>query len=145
MKKTSAGVIITDGYKFLIGHATKTPYWSIPKGLIEDDEQPINAVIREVIEETGLLLNKSNLINLGVFEYLKTKDLQLFVYYTDSLPDVSTLTCLSTFEKNGTDYPEFDKYKYIEFETLENNMYLNNSLTKLFINNNIFEKVKMII
>lgn len=38
--------------------------WSIPKGEIADDENPLNAAIRELYEETGLELTASSFIEL---------------------------------------------------------------------------------
>jgi predicted NUDIX family NTP pyrophosphohydrolase len=44
-------------------------YWSIPKGLLEDDEDPMQAAIREFEEETGLKPESDNFINLGTVRH----------------------------------------------------------------------------
>ena len=113
---TSCGVIITDGVKLLLCHATGTPRWDIPKGLADEGEQFIDAAVREVFEETGLLLRVSNLKSLGVFPYTKGKNLALFLYKVELLPDVSVLDCDSYFEKNGKQIPEVDKYDLFTFD-----------------------------
>lgn len=40
-------------------------YWSIPKGVLEENEEPLQTAIREFEEETGLLPAGDNYIELG--------------------------------------------------------------------------------
>ncbi|MCR4284380.1 MAG: NUDIX domain-containing protein [Parcubacteria group bacterium] len=54
-----AGAIILskdDQSKIALLYSGKQKDWSFPKGHIEDGEDPTNAMIREVKEETGLLV-----------------------------------------------------------------------------------------
>ena len=53
-RQTSCGVIVTDRERILLGHATRSPRWDIPKGVAELDEGFPEAAAREVLEETGL-------------------------------------------------------------------------------------------
>src|SRR5712692_9531881 len=53
-KSTSCGVIVTDGVRVLLGHATRSPRWDIPKGMVEPGESLAAAACRELLEETGL-------------------------------------------------------------------------------------------
>ena len=53
-KTTSCGVIVTDGTRLLLGHATRSPRWDIPKGGVEPGESFAAAAYRELHEETGL-------------------------------------------------------------------------------------------
>ena len=53
-KTTSCGVIVTDGERLLLGHATRSPRWDIPKGIAEPGESLAAAARRELFEETGL-------------------------------------------------------------------------------------------
>src|SRR5690606_25493950 len=39
--------------------------WSVPGGGIEKNENPLNAAIRETLEETGVAINESQLVYLG--------------------------------------------------------------------------------
>ena len=65
-KTTSCGVIVTDGKRLLLGHASRSPLWDIPKGGIEPGETPAQAARRELREETGLDVRVVELIE--VFE-----------------------------------------------------------------------------
>ena len=54
--KTSCGVIVGDGERILLGHATRSPRWDIPKGEAEPGEDFAEAAARELQEETGLVV-----------------------------------------------------------------------------------------
>ena len=110
-KKTSCGVIVSDGERILLGHATRSPRWDIPKGEAEPDEEFAAAAARELREETGLSVTPAELRPLGVHTYLRGKDLALFLWRTAPLPDPQSLTCTSRFAlPNGTLLPEFDRF-----------------------------------
>lgn len=80
--KTSAGLLI---YRFKDGEPqvfivhNGGPYWakkddgvwSLPKGTIEDGEEPLAAAKREFIEETDLPLPEGEMIELGTITYPK--------------------------------------------------------------------------
>jgi len=110
-RPTSCGVIVTDGEKLLLGHATRSPRWDIPKGVAEPDEALAAAAARELLEETGLTVAPEELTDLGVHAYLRGKDLALFMWRPTRLPDPESLTCTSQFAlPNGTLMPEFDRF-----------------------------------
>ena len=110
-KQTSCGVIVTDGRRILLGHATRSPRWDIPKGVAEPDERCAETAARELREETGLTVAPEDFVELGIFPYLRGKDLALFVWKPPQLPDPQTLTCTSQFAlANGTMLPEFDRF-----------------------------------
>ena len=109
-KTTSCGVIVTDGERLLLGHATRSPRWDIPKGEVEPDESFAAAARRELFEETGLDVPEAELQPLGVFPYRRGKDLALFVWMPRRLPDPRTLVCASQFSWNGRMWPEFDRF-----------------------------------
>jgi 8-oxo-dGTP pyrophosphatase MutT (NUDIX family) len=110
-RQTSCGVIVTDGKLILLGHATRSPRWDIPKGTAEPDENFTDAAVRELREETGLVVPPSELAVLGVHPYLRGKDLALFGWERRQLPDPKSLTCNSHFPlPNGTLLPEFDRF-----------------------------------
>ncbi len=58
----SSGVVIVrlwpDQPRYLILRAFN--YWDFPKGMVEAGEDPLQAAIREVLEETGLSLDLQN-------------------------------------------------------------------------------------
>jgi 8-oxo-dGTP pyrophosphatase MutT (NUDIX family) len=110
-KTTSCGVIVTDGRRLLLGHASRSPRWDIPKGGAEPGESLAEAARRELQEETGLTAPEAALIPLGVKIYLRNKDLALFAWGVDALPDPATLSCSATFTlPNGARLPEFDRF-----------------------------------
>jgi 8-oxo-dGTP pyrophosphatase MutT (NUDIX family) len=110
-RQTSCGVIVTDGECILLGHATRSPRWDIPKGVAELDEGFPAAAVREVLEETGLTVALDELTELGVYPYLRGKDLALFAWVLPQLPDPQSLSCSTQFAlANGTLLPEFDRF-----------------------------------
>jgi 8-oxo-dGTP pyrophosphatase MutT (NUDIX family) len=109
-KTTSCGVIVTDGERLLLGHATRSPRWDIPKGEADPGESFAAAARRELFEETGLDALETELRPLGVFPYRRDKDLALFVWRPAQMPDPNTLACASFFSWNGRMWPEFDRF-----------------------------------
>jgi 8-oxo-dGTP pyrophosphatase MutT (NUDIX family) len=112
---TSCGVVVTDGTRILLGHATRSPRWDIPKGIAEPGESPEQAARRELAEETGLI-PPAMLEPLGTHRYLPGKQLALFLWRRD-LPDPATLVCVSHFTApDGTLLPEFDRFGLFAWE-----------------------------
>ena len=107
---TSCGVIVTDGERMLLGHATRSPRWDIPKGMAEPGESFAAAAVRELQEETGLSVAETELRPLGVHAYRRGKDLALFCWPSPALPDPKQLTCTSHFPLGGRMVPEFDRF-----------------------------------
>jgi 8-oxo-dGTP pyrophosphatase MutT (NUDIX family) len=50
---TATGLVLHDGAVLLIEH-TKLAWWMPPGGHVDPDEDPVQAVLREVHEETGI-------------------------------------------------------------------------------------------
>ena len=109
-KSVSCGVIVTDGRRILIGHATRSPRWDIPKGMAEPGEDFAAAACRELQEETGLVARENELLPLGVRPYRSGKDLALFLWRPAAMPDPNGLVCVSCFSWQGRDLPEFDRF-----------------------------------
>jgi 8-oxo-dGTP pyrophosphatase MutT (NUDIX family) len=108
---TSCGVIVGDGERILLGHATRSPRWDIPKGEADPGEDFVAAAIRELREETGLVAAADALADLGVHAYRRGKDLALFVWRPPLMPDPRVLVCTSQFAlPNGMLAPEFDRF-----------------------------------
>ena len=110
-KTISCGVIVTDGKRLVLGHATRSPRWDIPKGGIEPGETLEEAARRELREETGLAPPASALSALGTYPYLRGKDLALFAWAVAELPDPAMLVCSTYFVlRDGTRLREFDRF-----------------------------------
>ncbi len=111
MTATSCGVLVTDGTLLLLGHATGSPRWDIPKGLAEGEETFEAAARRELAEETGLVAPAGALRPLGVHRYRAGKRLALFVWRVRAMPAPEALTCASLFQDRwGRMRPEFDRF-----------------------------------
>ena len=124
--KMSCGLLIfgknEEGAVLLVCHVTNSnpSRWDIPKGVQETGEEPMDCVMREVEEETGLVITEEAVLDLGIFDYLPNKQLHLFLYDAITLPSVSVMSCSSMFEMWGKEYPEVDRYKYVKFDELKN-------------------------
>lgn len=109
---TSCGVLVTDRTLLLLGHATRSPRWDIPKGIADPGEPFAAAAARELAEETSLRVPAEELHDLGVHAYMRAKDLALFEWRPARLPDPGALRCHSTFLlPNGSVAPEFDRFR----------------------------------
>ena len=62
------GVIVRDN-QILLCQLTRSRQWTLPGGGIDFGEAPVDAVVREVQEETGFDVSVGELI--GVYSYLK--------------------------------------------------------------------------
>jgi 8-oxo-dGTP pyrophosphatase MutT (NUDIX family) len=61
----ATGLVFDDAGRVLLARHSNAGLWVAPGGAIDPDESPVDAVVREVFEETGLHVEPVNL--LGVF------------------------------------------------------------------------------
>ncbi len=111
-------------------HGTGKPKnygFDFPKGEVDDGERDIDAAIRELHEETSIILSRDNLVDIGVYPHNKKKDIHLFLCKVNELPNPKYLKCTSFFELNGKQIPEIDFYEIISKENRNKfNMVLQN-------------------
>ena len=122
VKKTiSSGVVVTDGNNILLCHVTGTKNWDLPKGKVDPGESTLDAAVRELKEETSLIVDPTLLIELGTFKYKKQKDLSLWLCKVDSMPDTATLNCVSTFvTASNIVKTEMDGFASVPFNEVSN-------------------------
>lgn len=117
MKTTSAIVFINSNGDILGCHAFGKPIdkgWDFPKGLVDEGETDLEAMHRELFEETGYkIINKANIIDAGVLPHNKEKNIHIFVYPTNDMPNIKSLHCSSYFERYGKKFPEVDSFAII--------------------------------
>jgi len=112
----TCGVLITNGEQLLICHPTNSKHWDIPKGRKEGWEMIGDAAVRELQEETGLVLASSDIRYIGIWSYKTGKDLALFSYSTQSMPEPSVCFCASMFEYEGQQIPEMDDWAVVSWD-----------------------------
>jgi 8-oxo-dGTP pyrophosphatase MutT (NUDIX family) len=91
--------------------------WDIPKGIAAPGEDFARAALRELEEETGLRAGPVALLPLGVHRYRPGKDLALFLWRPEAMPDPATLRCRSVLRlPSGARVPEFAAFAVVPWE-----------------------------
>ncbi len=114
---TTCGVLITDGTNYLICHPTNGRWWDIPKGQQDPGETHAETAVRELAEETGLVISVDQLEDLGVHAYRPKKQLALFKVVIDTMPDKTKMICKSKFKRGMNYIPEMDGYQIVDRST----------------------------
>jgi len=115
---TSCGTLVVDpAGRLLLCHVTGTAHWDIPKGLQDPGETELEAALRELREEAGLVFAPERLRDLGRLEYRRDKQLHLFrvdVTAADALATLDHLVCTSFFphHRTGAPTPEADGFRW---------------------------------
>jgi 8-oxo-dGTP pyrophosphatase MutT (NUDIX family) len=112
----SCGTLVLDrDRELLLGHASGSARWDIPKGLSETGESPRETARRETAEETGLVLASDSLLDLGRHPYLRAKDLHLFAVLIERV-DPARCTCSTHFrDARNRLRPEVDAHAWVPF------------------------------
>jgi 8-oxo-dGTP pyrophosphatase MutT (NUDIX family) len=115
-RKLSCGlVIVNDAAELLLCHVTGRSHWDLPKGGAAEDESPLLAALRETREETGLVLDAVQILDLGRLAYRPRKDLHLFAARLPRV-DPALLHCESRFDDpRGARLPEMDGFAWVPF------------------------------
>lgn len=68
MLPSACAVVVDDGGRVLLGQRADTGKWSLPAGAIDPGEQPADAAVREVYEETGVRIAVERLAGVALRE-----------------------------------------------------------------------------
>ena len=115
--RLSCGVLILNPQReLLLCHVTGQNHWDLPKGGIDIGETPLQAALRETVEETGLQLRAADLVELGRYKYTAKKNLHLFATQTPRFA-LAGLHCDSHYldARSGRQLPEMDGYGWFDF------------------------------
>ena len=115
VRPSARGIIIKNG-KIAMIHSLKYDYYKFPGGGIEQKEEPVNALIREVKEEAGLMVIPSSIKEYGMVRRMQKgekEDIFIqenFYYLCDVENEIS--------EQNLDDYEEEEAFT-LEYVTPE--------------------------
>lgn len=103
-RPSARGIIIRDG-KVAMVHSKMYDYYKFPGGGIEQDESPVNAMIREVQEESGLVVIPDSIVEFGnVHRRSRTENGGLFIqdnfYFICSCEEKISKTNLDIYESD---------------------------------------------
>lgn len=103
-RPSARGIIIKDG-KFAMIHSKKCGYYKFPGGGIEENEDKEQALIREVLEETGLSVIPKTIRKYGMVHRIQKGDYEdVFIqdnyYYFCEVDTTVTPQVLDDYEKD---------------------------------------------
>lgn len=119
MKRVSCGIVVVNpAHELLLCHATGTSHWDIPKGGMDPGETPLDTALRETREESGLVFDRGDVVELGGFAYRRSKSLHLFAALTERF-DAARCRCSSHYTDGwGRRRPEMDGFAWTPFDSL---------------------------
>lgn len=120
-RQISCGLFIESPAGVLLAHATQTPRWDLPKGRLELNELPVDAALRECLEETGLdfYSHRAALVDRGCHKYLPKKDLHLFTLKVPEALDLSGCFCSTkAIRRDGREVFETDAYAWVPHDQI---------------------------
>jgi 8-oxo-dGTP pyrophosphatase MutT (NUDIX family) len=131
MKTTCGIAIISPDKKILAAHPTRHAYnqWDLIKGVIDENESPLQTIHREFLEETGLTLSSicNNIIDFSTYFHIqytykhKQKKLHAFIGFLDKHIDITYFKCNSmvTGFLDLPPFPEIDAFTWIDFADID--------------------------
>ncbi len=105
-RPSARGIIIRDGKTAMV-HSLKFDYYKFPGGGIEPGESAVEAMIREVAEESGLTVLPESIREYGrVHRVSRGRDVDMFVqdndYFLCEAADMLRVQQLDTYEQDAT-------------------------------------------
>lgn len=132
MAKTSGGLLMCRrteaGLEFLLAHPGGPFFarkdagaWTIPKGLVDPDEDPLVAARREFEEETGLSIEADRFEPLGEVRQKGGKRVQAWAFWGDCDPAALRSNTFSMQWPPGSgrwqEFPEIDRAAFFDADT----------------------------
>lgn len=112
-----AGVLVITKRGVLVGHPTGHPKdsWDIFKGHVDSMETTVACALRELQEESGIIIHKEDIEYIGSLRY-EGDHLVLFKYEVDDI-DIVELRCNSLIDRGERKgLPEVDGYRFMAYE-----------------------------
>ena len=110
----SAGLLIVQQNRILLAHPTNSPWYgtyTIPKGKLENDENPLEAAIRETFEEVGVRINIDDIKNKQkpyIIEYKnQIGNVYKILYYYVAEPKIEVVINKNKIQKREVDWAGF--------------------------------------
>ena len=126
-----AGVILVCDDTYLVVQGRKSNKWSFPKGHREYNENALETAMRELEEETGIVLDK-NIMYTNIITYYNFD----YVYYCFNVDKTIISPCIN-------DTKEIKKVEWVKIEDLILNKYNKNTTLKMYIKNIISRMPKI--
>ena len=137
--RNSARTIIIVNNNIAMIHSLKYDYYKFPGGGIESGEKPIDAMIRETREESGLVVKTETIKEYGYVHRIQKSDLdetECFVqdnyYYLSEAED-----CVVAQDLDEYEYTETSPLEFVDPETA---IRKNRNVTQTPYNHALFER-----
>ena len=124
-----AGILITDKISVLgclptasIQYPNYERRLDLPKGHLQEGEDPLDAAIRECWEETNIHFKKWKLKFVGTYS-LYSAPFYLYCAVIRVFPELRLLSCPSTFKKDVLKVPENSSYELVKIENISNRFF----------------------
>lgn len=93
MRRAAAGVLFVDkAGRILLVKPTYKSYWDLPGGIVEPDESPLDAAMREVKEELGIIVPIGKLLVADYFPATESISEAMMYVFEGTVPPDSAIT-----------------------------------------------------